>query len=213
MIRCYYPICLGIGLSLALASGVGASAAVDCGEPTPAPPWKIGDTWTTQDEQGEERTETLVGFEGWLARLEYIYPNRKTNIALFFDSDLVLRKVIKRDGTVLERPGRSEWFYIGVKLIQFPLHAGKTWSVSYELDGRKTQVGYRVLACERISVVAGEFSALKLEATHTLVGGTWQGIAHEWFAPAAKRIVRGTYQRPNFSDRARDWEILRYRVK
>ena len=37
MIRCYYPICLGIGLSLALATGVGASAAVDCGEPAPAP--------------------------------------------------------------------------------------------------------------------------------------------------------------------------------
>ena len=43
MIRCYYPICLGIGLSLALATGVGASAAVDCSEPvaalrTPEPP-------------------------------------------------------------------------------------------------------------------------------------------------------------------------------
>ena len=38
MIRCYYPICLGIGLSLALATGVGASAAVDCGEPAPRTP-------------------------------------------------------------------------------------------------------------------------------------------------------------------------------
>ncbi len=43
MIRCYYPICLGIGLSLALATGAGASVAVACSEPvaalrTPEPP-------------------------------------------------------------------------------------------------------------------------------------------------------------------------------
>lgn len=37
MIHCYFLICFSIGVSLALATGAGASAAVDCGEPVAAP--------------------------------------------------------------------------------------------------------------------------------------------------------------------------------
>jgi len=43
MLHCYFLTCLSIGVSLALATGAGASVAVDCSEPvaalrTPEPP-------------------------------------------------------------------------------------------------------------------------------------------------------------------------------
>ena len=209
MIRRHFLISFTIGVLLVMTTGAAVSAAVNCGEPVAAPKWEIGDTWTVQDEQGEERTETVVGFEGKLVRLEWSYTDR--NVVLLVDSDLVLRKVITADGMVLERPGRNEWNWIGIRVLHFPLHGGKTWTFRFDRDGTAYWMLYRVLACEKTSIIAGEFSALKLEATMKLAHGRWEGIIHEWFAPAAKRIVRRTYQRPNFADSTQDWEVLRYR--
>jgi hypothetical protein len=163
-----------------------------------------------QDELGEERTETVVGFEGALTRLEWEYPDGKA--ILFYDQDFVLRKVITRDGKVLERPGKKEWIQIGRRMVQFPLQVGKTWSFNFEFDDRPMWNTSRVVACEEIAVVAGKFSALRIENTRRRADGRWQGIFHIWFAPKAKRVVRGEFQRPNFGDHVRDWELLGYRV-
>lgn len=190
-----------------------ALAAASCGEPVPAPMWQIGDTWTFQDELGDERTETVLGYEGELTIVERGRTRQRS--ILFYDADLVLRKVVQPDGTVLDKPDHG--FLFGLKTLDFPLHVGKTWSftVADSSDqGRPHSRIYRVMGCEEVTVPAGKLSALKIEITRKPVAGRkvkW--IHHEWYAPAAKKTIRGVYRRGDQEGKRYEWELLRYQVK
>lgn len=202
------------GLAVALsffAGAVGMALAVDCGEPVPAPKFQIGDTWVFQDDEGAERTETVVGFDEGLTLMEWVRVERKT--VLFLDRDLIVRKVIEPDGTVMDGPGQTKWIVIGQRTLEFPLHTGKTWSFSYSWDLKPFWSIQRVVGCEKIVTVAGEFAAMKIEVTRRRADGRWQGVIHQWYAPATKRVVRWVFQRPNFREDILDREVLRYRVK
>jgi hypothetical protein len=209
------PLFLGLACSVSFLLGVAVAAkgvaAAKCGEPVAAPKWEIGDNWTIQDELGDERTETVVGFEGALARVESQRTGRKT--LRFFDADQVLRKVIEPDGAVLDTPGQRGYTFLRLKTLEFPLQVGKTWHFTFAQGKAMYWREYRVVACEEITIVAGKFSALKIEATNRRVGARGEGsVRHEWYAPAAKRIIRGTYRRRDQGNALFVWELLRYRV-
>lgn len=86
--------------------------------------------------------------------------------------------------------------------VRFPLEHGKTWSSKYEwINGRnhhgQMEMAYKVGPPERVTVPAGTFEAIPIEAS-----GTWRnfttgasGIAMEkrWYAPAARNMVRRTW--------------------
>lgn len=86
--------------------------------------------------------------------------------------------------------------------VRFPLEPGKTWSSKYEWINARNRHGqldmsYKVGQPERVTVPAGTFEAIPIEAS-----GTWRnfttgasGIAMEkrWYAPAARTMVRRTW--------------------
>jgi hypothetical protein len=102
---------------------------------------------------------------------------------------------------VIESPLRQE---SNTLLLQFPLRVGMTWD--YETDTlfkdnqstARTNARVRVVAHERVRVVAGTFDAFKLEATGSFTGRSRGGPGYlsgefrstYWYAPAAKAIVR-----------------------
>jgi hypothetical protein len=84
--------------------------------------------------------------------------------------------------------------------LNFPLFVGKTWSASYVYRNgswqSKCERQAKVVGVERVRTPGGLFEAFRIEEktlwqTNDLYGG--QGIAREtlWYAPAAKRIVKG----------------------
>jgi hypothetical protein len=190
-----------------------ASAAADCGEPVAAPKWQVGDTWRFQDELGGENRQTVTGMEAGLVRIEVARIGGNT--IQFWDTEYVLRKVIEPDGTVVDRPTPTRWVFLGQKMLDFPLQVGKTWRVSHEYDLVTFWDTYRVLACEEVAIIAGKLPALRMEVTRrrTGIGRPWQGVFHEWYAPSVKRSVRRMYQRPDFPERLRDWELLKFQVR
>jgi hypothetical protein len=196
------------GVFLLAGSGY-AVAAPDCGQAVAAPRWEVGDTWTVQNESGEEFTERVVAVEGGLSWMWRIRPDGR-RIVKAYDADLVLRKVVRDGGKVIiDRPGEAEWVLLGIKTLDFPLHVGKSWSLRYDRNRRTYWSTYRVVGCEELTVVGRRFWTLKLEVASQQAGGRWQGTHHEWYAPAAKRVVRTVFQRPNFGEDVRDWEVLR----
>jgi hypothetical protein len=214
MTRGHASKALSLAFLFFLAESGYASTASDCAQPVAAPRWEVGDTWKVQNELGEELIERVVAVEGGLFWVWTTHPDGRRMVK-GFDADLVLRKVVRDGGRVtLDRPGETEWVLIGTKVLDFPLHVGKSWSFRYDWNQMTFWRTYRVVACEEITVVAGRFWTLKLEVASQQIrgrqmGGLWQGLHHEWYAPAAKRVIREVFQRPNFGEHVRDWEVLR----
>jgi hypothetical protein len=106
---------------------------------------------------------------------------------------------IERPGTNLPYVFRYDPAY---QALAFPLVPGKEWHerlVATSLrDGRRFPVSIvgTVIGWERVRVPAGEFDAIHVKRIvyfdyfEQMVRGQSQAIEHEWYAPAAKQLVR-----------------------
>lgn len=203
----------GVSLSLLIATEGMALAAVECGEPVPAPKYQVGDKWISRSEKGREMATEVVGFEGDLAQVEWKTPPfGPAKGMLFYDRDRVIRKAIKPNGEVVTAQGR-EWPYdrIGQRELDFPLQVGKSWDFSFTSgSGDLGTRYYKVVACEEVSTPAGKFSALKIEVFIRLP--RWSGTSHFWYAPTAKANVKVKFP-GGFGPTALDSELVRYELK
>jgi hypothetical protein len=108
---------------------------------------------------------------------------------------------------VLESPARKD---SAAHALRFPLRVGARWR--YETDSwfkdnnstARSVVSVEVLAHEKVSVVAGEFDAFKLQATGRFSGRSKGGpgilagefISTYWYAPSVRAIVKATLTSP-----------------
>jgi len=191
--------------------------AADCGEPVPAPKYKVGDNWVSKDERGGEITQEVVGFEGDLAQVRWVdprwEPDRKGTI--FIDPDGIIRKAIRPNGEVVTKQGRGKPFeLIGQKELDFPLAVGKTRFFNYMslLTGEMASQNFKVVACEEVSITAGKFLALRIEREIRFQRG--RATQQFWYAPVVKNFVK--WQIPGgrgVGGTSLDSELIRYELK
>jgi hypothetical protein len=205
----------GLGLWLLMATGGGkALAAVDCGEPVPAPKLQVGEKWVSRNEKGAEGMREVVASEGDLAQIKWTSPAAEPDKegVVFIDPEGVIRKAIRPNGEVVTKQGRGRPFdLIGQRELDFPLQVGKTWNFGYMSgSGDFGTRYYRVVACEEVSTTAGKFSALKIEAEIRVP--RWSGTYHFWYAPKVKNNVKWKFP-GGFGRTALDSELVQYEVK
>ncbi len=136
------------------------------------------------------------------------------------DGNSVRRPLINHD-----RPVEYEFAPV-YPAYEFPLEAGKSWSLRVNATnpatGRRNsvRVDANVLGAERIRVPAGEFDTIKIR--RIVYAGDWDGFRREtnimeidWYAPALGRAVR-TETKSEYLDLSRtrccvriagDWNI------
>jgi hypothetical protein len=92
-------------------------------------------------------------------------------------------------------PGESMRYSPAFPLFRFPIEPGRRWKAAVEQrqDGepghRIVEVDARVVGPETVEVPAGRFDAWRIEAVHR--AGDVRIDTVYWFAPRAKRSVRG----------------------
>jgi len=99
-------------------------------------------------------------------------------------------------------------------MLRFPLEVGSHWSFANDYlfkpkssEGRAV-TDVMVVGREKVTVVAGEFDAFKLEAKGRLSGTSpikskvdAETFATYWYAPAARAVVKATYRNPYLGPR------------
>lgn len=125
--------------------------------------------------------------------------------------------------------GRSGSFYPDTGLLRFPLRPGMRYSAQFEVVrprqstfDSKVTLGVQVVGWEEVSVPAGRFRALKLEATGSYerqdkekqASGAMRYVI--WYVPGLKRWAKFTLQtdspRRGAGTRQTE-ELLSYRVQ
>ncbi|MDW3682544.1 hypothetical protein RA280_12485 [Cupriavidus sp. CV2] len=130
--------------------------------------------------------------DSWTMHLKNQFPNGETRERSFVsalvrsggDSILVSTKPVDSSLPPKEMLMGLDWsqarsinghMQVVNKPLSFPMKIGKTWTVSYDEDHpnptvkqRHTQMQYKVIGWEDITVPAGKFQALKIETD-----GTW----------------------------------------
>lgn len=139
-----------------------------CAQTAERPPTRAGDTWTY-------RTTKEIGPSGWTQTRDEITVTRVTSTSIYFTTraagssqppqDLVesadwsrVRNVNGKE-TVVNHP------------LDFPLTSGKTWTLEYREDHpnkvhrfEEWKSVYTVVGTEKVTVPAGTFDAIKVEA-------------------------------------------------
>jgi hypothetical protein len=125
--------------------------------------------------------------------------------------------------------GLGEVFEPPLRHFRFPLQVGARYPYAYEVVSKrgssertKNEGVVTIFGWEEISVPAGKFRALKIEAKGTLQrldvrGAVWQRWAY-WYVPGAKRWVKSIYEdgpigRPDTFETKRELELLEFHVQ
>ena len=206
-----------LGVPMVLVMTWGVAIAADCGEPTPAPKYQVGEKWTWRNEKGTESSDEVVQVEGDIAQIRW-----SNGDVAFYDKDRIIRKVVRANGEVLTKKGAGAYTTIGEKVLDFPLQVDKKWERSYFAAALVGGAGlqtyyerYRILRCEEISVPAGKLSVFKIEIEQSSAGSRFSGIRHSWYAPSVKNYVRTQYVPSQWWTVGRflDSELIKFEVK
>ena len=157
--------------ALALNGAVQAQTATPSADP---PAIKSGDSWIYRDTK-----ET--GASGWLQTRDEFTVTRVTSSSIYYTTHQAGSSQPPR-----EIVGGANWSHVrnvnGKETtvnqpLAFPLSAGKTWTIEYREDHpNKTyhfldwKAVYTVVGVEKVTVPAGTFDAIKVEAE-----GHWRG--------------------------------------
>ena len=152
---------------LAFALG-GASMAQGTLAPAPQPATKAGDAWTY-------RTTKEIGTNGWTQTRDEFTVTRVTSTSIYYTSHEAGSSQPARDVV-----GGVDWSRVrnvnGKEIVvnqpmAFPLTAGKTWTIEYREDHpnkahrfEEWKSIYTVVGMEKVTVPAGTFDAIKVEA-------------------------------------------------
>lgn len=190
--------------------------AADCGEPVLTPKFQVGEKWTWRDEKGAEWSNEVIQVEAELTQVR-----GKDGDLVFFDKELIIRKVVQPTGEVVTRQGPGRYILVGQKTLDFPLQVGKQWEFTFlgqPRGGGALQTYYsrsKIMVCEEVSTPAGKFSAFMVEVRQGLVGSPNSGIFIFWYAPQAKNTVRRQYVPSQWWSGGRflDNELIKFEVK
>ncbi|HWU37363.1 MAG TPA: hypothetical protein VN203_06895, partial [Candidatus Acidoferrum sp.] len=170
-----------------------------CPESVPAPTYQVGDRFTWKYTDGKERVWEVTGLDGNLAQVRWSDGDSRWTSenegTYFLDHDWVIRKGINKKGVAVLSPGLGAFAMMGKKLLDFPLHMGKAWSLTYAAIGPwgspMTYVSsLNVVGCEEVVTLAGKFLSLKIENRLAVGGYTNWALTHLWYSPDAKNIVK-----------------------
>lgn len=183
-------------LSLAAAAAQ-AQQAEGASQPVPLPEVKVGDRWTYIRADRPSRPEFVEA-------------------VTFVGPDLIIA-TLEGGGRVLDTHFTSEWnFRVSLSgavyeppslILKFPLQAGTRHETSFEIVGipgsgfraKYGPIQVRTVGWEEITVPAGTFRAMKIEAAgpytqlDTAAGGA-QGKWQFWYVPEVRRWVRFVYE-------------------
>lgn len=172
-----------------------------------APAYKVGDEWRYTGEVFAQ----VLGFEG---DLRIVASNRDRfcqGCRYFLDRNGTLVKALDGQANPIQASNQ------GLRMLDFPLRVGKTWS--QDIDLRQLSTGairpysntWKVEAYEEITIKAGTFKAFRI-GWHQENRGPypWSGDATLWWSPDVKVFVKGVAYT---SDWFRPWELESYTLK
>lgn len=167
------------------------------------PEVKVGDTWVYRNTDvftGEKREISFSVTAVDPARI-VTESGISTSGAWTFTRDW--NPVERKAGDVVANSLKPYWPF-----LQFPLEVGKSWETAFEnevtvpsgLRHAKWQWKARVVAAEAVTVPAGTFQTLKVEANGTFASReglrSWTGSHKDtvWYAPDVKRVVKRDFE-------------------
>lgn len=205
----------GLLLRAALLLLAGCAGLEPQGKPIPggesvvvdAPTYKVGDEWR----YSRGVFSQVIGFEG---DLRIVASNRDPfcdGCRYFLDRNGVVVKTLDRQGNPTQSGSQ------GLKILDFPLRVGKSWS--QDIDLRELRTGamrpyantWRVEAYEEITVKAGTFKAFRISWRQENRGPyPWRGEATLWWSPDVKGFVKGV---AHTTEWFRPWELEAFTLK
>jgi uncharacterized protein DUF3108 len=129
------------------------------------------------------------------------------------DKNLTLTSVVNKAGESVYDPG------VGLKLLDFPLKVGKSWTSNQQLRSRTGSYlpydnTFTVTKYEEVKTKAGTFKAFRIrwyqenKATYQSFRGTFD----VWYSPEVKAIVKGELQNAT-GQWLPDYELESYSLK
>jgi hypothetical protein len=200
----------GVKTLLALVSLAGvmllgpASFAANCNDPVPAPTYKLGDRFTWKYANGKVRVWEVTGLDANLAQVKWSDEGMRLGTdnagTYFLDQDWVIRTGVTKQGKAVLAPKMGAFSMIGKKILDFPLHLGKAWDVTFVdvSPGGSVATNYghlKVVGCEEVTTPAGKFPALKVEGKVSVWSYNGWEIRNQWYSPDAKNIVKNEFDR------------------
>lgn len=183
-------------ISIAIA-WLSAGAAVAAGGPAaPVPDLRVGDAWTLRASDGYSgRPERMLRYT-----VSSVSGDRVVLAGTGPQSAQELTASLNpRSGQLPD--GRTVTYATPLPEFEFPLHPGKCWSgetvATPDISGAKLRVRViaRVAGWEKVSTPAGQFDALRvvrdLYVEHDEPSRRGPRVTQvDWYAPAAKTVVR-----------------------
>ena len=177
-----------------------------------APVWNIGDKWTLSDGNtiivlnGDGNSYTIRYLTSGGRELVYVHDKSSLNRLSFMQAD-------KR----VTYSGSSK------KLLNFPLHIGKSWKDSFQIKaqwGSAASPAYTVhetvtvSGWEEVTVKSGKFKAIKLAYHQERIGeGLAEGRAWYWYSPEVKYLIKCEYEKNRYWIGFNDWELTSFEIK
>jgi len=179
-----------------------------------APVWNVGDKWdfgkSTMAVVSTDESNYTVRFSSPSGDSTFIYDKSSLNRLYSVQGD---RRV--------EYKGRQK------RLLNFPLHSGKSWKDKFISSTRREGTAaaterqyfetFSVFGWEDVEVRAGKFRALKLEYKVEMAERVpnWpnEGKALFWYSPDVKYLVKCEYGKTNFWVGFYGWELTSFELK
>ena len=143
---------------------------------------KVGDSWLYKRARGDEFTTRVIE----VSPLGYVtesttFPGAK----LYRDLHGTITKI---EGALAEVSPKS---LVGWKWLDFPLFPGKKFKYQAEGATAPFSMEVKVVKWEKISVPAGAYEALRIDACYFNEASRWYGCGQEWwYAPEVKGFIK-----------------------
>lgn len=216
-----YVKAIGIAAGLFVAF---AATGADETAPVPKPDVKTGDSWRYRVSTYQTNVPIVFPLD---SRVNFVGPNVIITVETGndgreydsqFDSDWSI-SALGYQGQVFDPP---------IRFYKFPLQVGAEYPYAHEMVAQKgsparirAEGTVKVVGWEDVTVPAGKFRALKIEAKgsfqrlDTNFRG-WQRF-QQWYVPEVKRLVKSTFESggraPNQLDLVRTTELAEFKVQ
>jgi len=146
------------------------------------PNHRVGDTWVYKRARGDEYSVRVVevGSSGYVTQ-STTHPGAK------FYRD-IHGTITKIEGALAEGSPKN---LVGWKWLDFPMSPGKKFRYRVEGATAPFSMEAKVLKWEKISVPAGAFEALRIDACYFNEASRWYGCGQEWwYAPEVRGFIK-----------------------
>jgi hypothetical protein len=172
-----------------------------------APKYSIGDEW-----RYDKGTIRVVAVDGETYAFENTMIPNCPGCRWFFDANRTLLKVFDKDGKPVDQST------VGLKLMEFPMSVGKTWTANQLLRQRNTpdlvpfDNTFTIVAYEDVKTKAGTFKAFKIswEQENKATYRSWRGRLVRWYSREVKNWIKQEVFTTNWFD---DFELQSYLLK